>query len=140
MEIEATHTHPSTLDNRVVAAASVVVALVSMAFANFAASGDGGAGPFLVTSAFSLIVTAVVYGRAIPRADERGTQKRTARVLAGLCVLGTWLFWSGLTQVAAPAVAVLATSAAGERRPAYTGALAIAAVTYLVALVACVIG
>ncbi len=138
MEINATHTSPATLDTRVVAVASVIVMLISLAFANFSGSGDGGAGPYLVTGAFSVLVAAAVFGWAVPRARRNGTEKRTALVLTGLAVIGLPVFWTGLTQVTAPGVAMLAIAAAPRR--GLRVLLGVAAVVYLIAVVACVIG
>jgi hypothetical protein len=63
---------------------------------------------------------------------------RTALVLTGLALIGLPVFWSGLTQVTAPCAAMLAIAAAPRR--GHRVALGIAAVAYLAAVVACVIG
>jgi hypothetical protein len=138
MEINATHTPPATLDTRVVGTASVIVMLISLAFANFTGTGEGGAGPYLITGGFSVLVAAAVFGWAVPRARRNGTEMRTALVLTGLALIGLPVFWSGLTQVTAPGAAMLAIAAAPRR--GLRVLLGIATVAYLAAVVACVIG
>jgi len=134
MEIDATHTN---IDSRAVAGASVIVMLISLAFANFAGSDDEGIGPYLVTAGFSTLVATFLYLRAIPRSRSNGTERRTAFVLTALSVVGLPVFWAGLTLVTAPAAALLALAAPGKGMRA---ALVVATVVYLVAVGACVIG
>ncbi|MEA2363169.1 MAG: hypothetical protein QOD71_2314 [Thermoleophilaceae bacterium] len=140
----ASHDRPTQVDERGIGAASIVVALASLAFANFGGSGgDGGTGPFLATAAFSLIVAAIVFGWAVPRANAGGTELRTAVVLALLSVIGLAAFWSGLPQVVAPAAALLAYTVLqrdGSRRAAPVALIAVSMLAYLAAIVGCVAG
>jgi hypothetical protein len=140
----ASDDHPTHVDERGIGAVSLVVALVSLAVANFGGSGgDGGTGPFLATAAFSLILAVIVFGWAVPRAGAGGTELRTAVVLAVLSVIGVAAFWSGLPQIVAPAAALLAYTVLqrdGSRRAGPVAIIAVSMLAYLAAIVACVAG
>jgi hypothetical protein len=133
MEIEATHTN---LDSRAVAGASIVVMLISLAFANFT-GGDGGTGPYLVCAAACILVAAFVYLRTVPRARENGAERRATFVLTGMSLLFLPVFWTGLTLILAPPAAWLALAAPGKGTQS---ALVVAARVYLAAVGACLFG
>ena len=105
-------------DDRTTGALALVVALGAIAFANFGGAPGESGGPreFAVSAVALLLVTALVFGRVLPRAVHH---RRVALVLAGLSVAGLVAFWSGL-----PVVLGVAALAAGVRAGGAAGAVA----------------
>ena len=124
---------------RLVAPLTVAIAAAALAAANFSGNGEnGGAGPYAVSLAIAVLVTALMFGRVVPRALEGPRPARIALVIAGLSVLTCVAFWSGLPQALAPAAIVL--GLASPRSGESVAATGIASVAYVASLVGCVIG
>ena len=124
-----------SLDERVVGAAALVLALAGVAYANFGASGDnGGAGPFAITAVALVLIAALVYGRILPATDSPA---KVALWCAAIAVVTLVAFWSGLPMllgVAAVVAGVRADTTAG------TVAAAVGALAAVAGLVGCIIG
>ena len=126
-------------NERLVGALSVLVAIGSLAVANFVTEGEnGGAGPFIVTSVIAIVAAAVLFGRVVPSAIEGPRPARTALVLAALTILTGVVFWTGLPQVLGPAAIVLGLAA--PRSGESVAAVAIGSLAYVASLVGCVVG
>jgi Mg2+/Co2+ transporter CorB len=118
---------------------AAVIAVASLAVANFAGSGDnGGAGPFAAGCVVVLALAVLLFGRIVPRAREGARAGRVALILAGLSVLTVAVFWIGAPQVLAPAAIVLGLAA--PRNGEATAAVVLGAVAYALSLVAAVAG
>jgi hypothetical protein len=141
-----THERSAGIDHRVVGAVAAVAALVSLVFANFvgAAEGDnGGVGEFATTGILTLALATIAFGRVVPSAIESGRLVRAALGLTALAVPGVLAFWSGLSQIAAPAAILLATLAlqrGGSSRAGAWTAIVLSALAYAAAVTACVAG
>jgi hypothetical protein len=150
VSVTTTHTaqdSPTNVDPRAIGLIAAVLALGSLALANFVGVSDsdnGGAAEFAITGGFALAVAGFVYGWSLPRALRSGNYMRAALVLTVLSVLGVTAFWSGLTQVAAPAAMLLGyrelqrKDGAGAAGP--VAAIGFSALALLAAVAACVIG
>ena len=125
---------------RIVAPLVVVIALGSLAVANFVGTEgeDGGLGPFAITAVVTLAVAALVFGRVVPGARNGARPGRTALILAALATLTLVAFWSGLPQVLAPAAIVLGMSAPRSRES--IAAVTLGSVAYLLALIGVFVG
>ncbi|HEY7792655.1 MAG TPA: hypothetical protein VIA10_01460 [Gaiellaceae bacterium] len=86
-------------------AASLLAAL-GLAAANFLGEDgeNGGVGPYVVTLAVSIVVTAVVFGWAIPRTERPA---RDGIVAGALALLAIAVYWTGIPFVLGPAAIAL---------------------------------
>ena len=124
---------------RLIGMATVAVAVAALAVANFATEGqNGGAGPFAITSGIAIVAAVALFGRVVPRSMDQPNAARVALVLAGLALLTSVFFWSGLPQVLGPAAIVLGLAA--PRNGESVAAIGIGSLAYVASLVACVIG
>lgn len=83
---------------------SAALTAIALAAANFAGDGEnGGAGPYAVTLAVSLLIAAGLFGWAIPRTERPA---RAGLVAAAFALLSVPVFWSGLPYVLGPAAIV----------------------------------
>jgi hypothetical protein len=137
------HTTQLIDNDRLAGGLTAAIAVAAMAAANFigVAGEDGGLMPFLVTTAITLLMVALVFGWAIPRYRD-GAAGKAALVLAVLAVVTLIGYWSGIPEVLAPAAIVL--GLAGRRhesgRGLATAAVVLGSVAYLVSLFASVAG
>jgi hypothetical protein len=142
-----TQNRPADMDHRVVGLIAAAIALGSLMLANFvgvSVGDDGGAAAFAMTGAFALAVAGIVYGWVIPRTRQRGDYLRTALVLTVLSVLGVVVFWSGLTQVVAPAAMLMGylelQRGDGASPAGPVAAIGFSALALLAAVAACAVG
>jgi hypothetical protein len=129
--------------------ATSLLIVVALAIANFAGSGDnGGVGPFLVLSAVSIGVAAVLFMRVVPQAVRplTGDAGRTGLILAVAALVLVVVFWTGLS-FALGVPAVLLGSVAWERasqedgrRGQSTAAVVLGGLAVLAALAASIFG
>jgi hypothetical protein len=103
--------------------ATVVLAAIALAVANFGEGEHGGAGPYAFTLVVSLAVAAALFGWAIPRIERPG---RAGVITGAVGVLSLAAFWSGLPYVLGPAAIVL--GLIGRSRPGNVGAANVAVV------------
>jgi hypothetical protein len=97
---------------------SAALAAVALAAANFTGDGEnGGAGPYAVTLAISLVIAGAVFGWAIPRTERPA---RPGLLVATFALLSVPVFWSGLPYVLGPAAIVY--GLLGRARPQGGGA------------------
>ena len=119
-------------DERLAGALALLITVAGLAFANFGGSGEnGGAAPYAISVAVCAVVTAILFGRVLPRIADPA---RAAWILAGLGLLTGVAFWSGLPFVLGVG-AIYCASRAGRTAPAVAGAVVVA-----VAFAACVAG
>ena len=84
---------------------AAILAAVALAAANFTGDGEnGGAGPYAVTLAVSLLVAFALFGWAIPRMERPG---RAGVIVGVVAVLSVAAYWLGLPYVLGPAAIVL---------------------------------
>lgn len=115
---------------------SAVLTAVALAAANFVGDSDnGGAGPYAVTLALSLVIAAALFGWAIPRTERPA---RAGLVAAVFALLSLSVFWSGLPYVLGPAAIVY--GLIGRARADGAGAATAAVVLGTLATVAGVAG
>jgi hypothetical protein len=119
-------------DERLAAGLTLVISAIALAFANFAGNGENG-GPleYAVGLGVIALITAFMFGSALPKADN---PVRAAWILAALAAVTCLVFWSGLPFVFGVGAIYLG-SRADRAGPVALGALAVAA-----AAVGCVIG
>jgi hypothetical protein len=114
--------------------AAAALAAAALAAANFVSEGEnGGAGPYAVTLAISLLVAAATFGWAIPRSGRPGRDGVVAGVFA---LLSLPVYWTGLPYVLGPAALVL--GLIGRSRPQSRGAGTAAAVLGALATLAAI--
>ena len=118
-------------DERLAGALALLITLPALAYGNFTAGGEGGAGPFAVCVGVCAVLAAVLFGRVLPNAADPA---RAAWILAALALVTCVVFWSGLPFVLGMG-AVYSGNRSGKRAPVALGALAI-----VLAAVGCVIG
>lgn len=124
-----------TLDERLVGAAALLLALAGVAYANFGGSGDnGGAGPFAITAVVLVLVAALVFGRILPATENPA---KVAIWCAAIALVTGLVFWTGL-----PMLLGVAAVAAGTRSHTTAGTVAavVGALAAIAGLVACIIG
>jgi hypothetical protein len=127
----STTLHPIQ-DERLAGGLALILTIVALAFANFADSGgNGGFGPYVVCVGVAVILTAVLFGRALPQTDN---PQRAAWILAVLALVTLFAFWSGLPMVLGTG-AIYSGARAGRAAPAAAGALAV-----VLGVVGCLIG
>jgi hypothetical protein len=97
---------------------------------------NGGVGDFVSCALIALVLTAVLFGWALPR--WHGSQ-RAPVVLALLAVLSLGAFWAGVPEVIAPA-AIVAALTAEKRTLAQKGAIVVATLALLAGVVAALVG
>ena len=121
------------LDERLAGVVAVGLAAAALAPANFGASPGESGGPaeYAATVGLCAVLSALLYGWVLPRAERPG---RAAIWCAGLAVVSLVVYWSGLPFVLGTG-AIVAASRAGGRAPAVVGAVVI-----VIAAVACAIG
>ena len=128
-------TMSGSLDERVMGAAALVLALAGAASANFGAGGEnGGAGPFAITAVALVLIAALVFGRVLP---ATASPAKVAIWCAALAVVTLVAFWSGL-----PMLLGVAAIAAGMRSETTAGTVAaiVGALAAVAGLVGCIIG
>jgi hypothetical protein len=119
-------------DERLASALALLITVGALAFANFAGDGDnGGVGPYALGVGVSAILAAVLFGRVLPHATDPA---RAAWILAGLALVSSVVFWSGLPFVFGMG-AVYSGGRAERIAPVALGALAI-----VLSFGACVLG
>jgi hypothetical protein len=118
-------------DERLAAALALLIALPALAYANFAAGGNGGIGPYAVCIGVSAVLAAVLFGRTLPNSANPA---RAAWILAALALATCLVPWSGLPFVLGMG-ALYSGGRSGRTAPAALGALAL-----VLACVGCVVG
>jgi hypothetical protein len=118
-------------DERLAGALALLITLPALAYGNFAAGGEGGAGPYVVSVGVCAVLAAVLFGRVLPAASDPA---RAAWILAALALASCIVFWSGLPFVLGMG-AIYCGSRAGRSGPVALGALVI-----VLAFVACFVG
>jgi cation transport ATPase len=118
-------------DERLAGALALLITVPALAYGNFTAGGEGGAGPFAVSVGVCAVLAAVLFGRVLPSTAEPA---RAAWILAALALLTCVVFWSGLPFVLGMG-AIYSGGRAGRSAPAALGALAI-----VLAFVGCLVG
>ncbi len=148
MTVPAAHMHPQLWMNRyAVAGGGFVLAAILTAIGTFRDSTSNAWSDYLVVLAIALVATIVVFWLIVPqvmKGAKAGTIGMTALILGVVGFLSLSVFWIGLPAVLAAGAAYLATNVdrhtSGMPRTMAVGAIVLAAVTVVLAIVLAIVG